>query len=82
MSFVRFGEDGSDVYIYADVVGEVRCCFCPLADRFGGSDYGTRHFSLMVEHIRDHREAGHHVPDWVERGMDERWPDFGQVGAS
>lgn len=30
MSFVRIGQDGSQVYIYDDVQVGPRCCFCPL----------------------------------------------------
>lgn len=31
MSFVRLGQDGSQVYIYDDVDGTKHCCFCALA---------------------------------------------------
>lgn len=33
MSFVRFGSDGSQVYIYDDVRGYKICCGCTLSER-------------------------------------------------
>ena len=33
MSYVRFGVDGSQVYVYPDVAGYVRCCGCGLTKR-------------------------------------------------
>lgn len=33
MSFVRLGQDGSQVYIYDDVRGYKLCCFCPLTKK-------------------------------------------------
>lgn len=33
MSFVRFGSDGSEVYIYDDVRGFKICCGCGLSKR-------------------------------------------------
>jgi hypothetical protein len=74
VSFVRVGEDGSDVYIYADSRGYVTCCWCPL-----DADPRTTDRDVMLAHVADHRQAGHHVPDWVDARLEVRWPDFNDL---
>lgn len=65
MSYSRFG-DRSDVYVFLDVSGTLTCCGCQLE--------GRRSFDStvqMVDHLAEHRAAGHRVPD-IE---DELWTD-------
>ena len=57
MSYVRWGEEGSDVYVYEHVEG-LLICGC---DFFVGS-FGTRTVYEMVWHLERHRQAGHVVP--------------------
>jgi hypothetical protein len=33
VSYARFGSDGSDVYVFADVAGGIECCGCVLQER-------------------------------------------------
>ena len=76
MSYSRFGED-SDVYIYLDVDGSIHCCGCPLEPTHGGNPnlgmqdikfHGTKQlwkYSDAIEHVKEHLNAGHRVPDYV-----------------
>lgn len=80
MSFVRFGSDGSQVYIYHDVAGYRVCCFCGLAkvtydaaDDAHWEDFKTNDLGAMLAHIADHRAAGHVVPDWVDQVLRDDW---------
>lgn len=82
MSYCRFSE--ADVYIYDDVHYGIICCACWLmpgrdveTDLFGefqryfinenfvaGTDYDK-----VLSHIVEHRDAGHYVPDHVDRRL-------------
>lgn len=62
MSIIRFGVDGSDVYLYEDCERYINCCFCQLSSE-------SRHLGSVAEtlaHVQDHRDAGHHVPSYVD----------------
>lgn len=61
MSYARFSND-SNVYVYMDVNGSLACCGCILSD--GPSYYAST--DAMVEHLLDHRIAGHKVPMGLE----------------
>lgn len=57
MSYARFGWDDSDVYVFLD--GRwLECCGCSL--RHNGQFYST---SNMLDHLEEHRAAGHTVPE-------------------
>lgn len=62
MSYSRFGRDGikytSDVYVYLDVAGYLRCCACSMRGNF-------RAFTTakMIGHLDVHRDNGDVVPD-------------------
>lgn len=80
MSFVRFGVDGSQVYIYDDVRGYRLCCFCALAkvtyDAAGDAsweDFHTNDLDAMLAHVAEHRAAGHVVPSWVDQALRDDW---------
>jgi len=81
MSYVRFAEDGSDVYVFASNVG-IECCGCPLQKRewvedgrppLGGylkavGEIVPDTFTSndgMIEHLERHRATGHVVPEYV-----------------
>jgi len=65
MSYVRPGEDGSDVYIYGGHEGLV-CSGCLLRRWEEGKEwgYGCPHYLTpvgMLAHLADHQRAGHVV---------------------
>lgn len=64
MSYVRWGADGSDVYIYDDVYVGLYCCACELEGATCGTD-----FDAMLTHIALHRQMGDHVPEWVDQEL-------------
>ena len=57
MSYARFGRD-SDVYVYPDVGGYISCCGCSLS-----RDWAHYSVESVVNHMREHVDAGHTVPD-------------------
>lgn len=59
MSYVRFGSEGSDVYVYLDVSGYLCCCACHLGDH-----WEHRSTDAMIAHLQEHRDAGHCVPQF------------------
>lgn len=66
MSYCRFGE--ADVYIYDDVYHGIICCLCSLIDveddseRYGHNFVAGYDRQKMLDHIEDHRNAGHNIP--------------------
>lgn len=61
MSYIRFGEDGSNVYMYGSKDDWICCCFCALAEK---SQYLKTHQDAMM-HLDEHRKHGHIVPEHV-----------------
>ena len=59
MSYARFGDD-SDVYVYLDVAGELRCCACRFLT--GCESRGFRTTADLIAHLYAHQDAGHAVP--------------------
>lgn len=66
MSYVRFRQDGSNVYLYEQDIGEIVCCTCRLNSR-SIVLYGI---DEALTHIAEHRAAGHHVPEWVDEEIE------------
>lgn len=82
MAYCRFAD--ADAYIYDDVRYGIICCACWImpeeeieTDIFGeyqryfigenfiaGTDYDK-----MLAHIAEHRELGHHIPEYVDRRL-------------
>jgi hypothetical protein len=80
MSYCRFIE--SDAYIYDDVFYGLYCAACSLSEPIviyniffdaevpawkgfaAGCDYDK-----MLEHISDHRQAGHYIPQHVDEQL-------------
>ena len=58
MSYARFSET-CDVYVYMDVNGTLACCGCIL----GKMPWYYDSTQAMVDHLAEHRAAGHDVPD-------------------
>jgi hypothetical protein len=68
MSYVRFGQDDSDVYVYPTTVNSrtdgtdrraIDCCACTLGKDFF---YST---ASAIEHLKAHIAEGDTVPDYV-----------------
>ena len=59
MSYCRLSKT-SDVYMYEDSGGGIRCCFCAL----GGTVYLATP-KAALEHLAQHQQAGHKVPQHV-----------------
>lgn len=78
MSYVRFAEDGSDVYVI-ETVECLECVFCSLQEYEKVEDPSNVPFGFrlrpvgvqnrftttagMLEHLAAHRAAGHTVPE-------------------
>jgi hypothetical protein len=63
VSYARFGQQESSVYVYMHVDGWLECCWCDLLteeDCFQA--YST---AAMVAHLREHEAAGDTVPAGV-----------------
>lgn len=56
MSYAKFGEFGSDVYVYLG--DDLHCSGCAL----NGTEYTTTDRKQMIGHLGLHVEAGHCVP--------------------
>jgi hypothetical protein len=69
VSYVRFGEDGSDVYVFRTMVGDVEmfeCCWCSFVGEEALSwAFRTVTAATMVDHLRSHVDGGETVPGWV-----------------
>lgn len=74
MSFVRWGVDGSDVYVFEHAGGYVACLAASHDDR----EFATTSLEDMLAHLREHRQAGHTVPHWLEDDLTGGWP-FGKA---
>ncbi len=59
MSYARFG--CGDVYVFMSTSGHLECCGCILGDQW--SFASTQE---MVDHLAEHRAAGHDVPDGID----------------
>lgn len=65
MSFIRFGENGSGVYVYQGSVkgwGEVLICCTEV----GGV---TETAAEMIDHLRWHQRRGDVVPEYIFPGL-------------
>lgn len=77
MSYCRFWWDQSQVYVYADFSGHITCCSCALSE----GDFRAAGPEAMIQHLMEHRAAGHHVPDYAlerlreEAGLPLEFPD-------
>jgi hypothetical protein len=69
MSYVRFGEDGSQVYVFGTLEGRIECCWCALAPEDSREPVTVADEAALLAHLLDHRAAGHVVPDWLIRKL-------------
>jgi hypothetical protein len=74
MAYARFGENGSDVYVFLNVAGYYECCACGL-----GGPERHRTTTSIIRHLRAHEAAGDCVPVDVipclhrERAENDQW---------
>ena len=68
MAYSRFFD--SDIYIYSHVEGYIECCACWLNESLVGSTFGLSEKitddNHLIEHIGQHRQLGHNIPDGLE----------------
>ena len=67
MSVCRFWWDGSQVYVYKGSQGW-ECCGCRLSSRWSHGE------DEIVDHLREHVEAGHIVPTHAFEAFDAEHP--------
>lgn len=72
MAYARFSY--ADVYVFMNVSGHLECCGCLLSDQW---KYDST--QAMVDHLAEHRSAGHDVPDGIEA---ELWPTTARTGST
>lgn len=60
MAYSRFFD--SDIYIYPSVLGDICCSACLIYNKSINIEDDT----VLVNHIKEHRDAGHDVPDGLE----------------
>ena len=68
MSIIRWGQNGSDVYVYEDMDGRLVCCNCD------GLDAITTDTDKFLAHLKWHRDRGDCVPARVDDEVKERRP--------
>ena len=71
MSYVRWGQDGSDVYIFDHVNYGLFCDACPIRPHRSMAGFIAGNNALMLAHIERHRDLGHHVPEYVSDRLRE-----------
>lgn len=86
MSYAR--PSYSDLYIYMNMSGELECLGCIFAPTTlmhhstgkQGVAFRAKNTLRMINHIQEHRDAGHNVPDGIEeRLLEDDKENFGDV---
>jgi len=72
--YARFGPwQPSDLYIFDHVGGFITCCGCWLQQY----SFETTDLQELLDHIAEHRAAGHAVHDGLEDLIREEWGPYG-----
>lgn len=74
MAYCRWGED-SDLYVFMHVNGVLECCGCFL-DKENRMSFTAHSTQEMVDHLAEHRTAGHKVRDIEARLWEEDEENF------
>jgi hypothetical protein len=61
MAYARFLK--SDLYVIMSSGGFLFCVTCSLLDDMNGAGYSAYNTQDMIDHIKQHEEAGHRVPE-------------------
>jgi hypothetical protein len=72
VSFVRFGSDGSQVYIYDDYERDKVCCFCALTERLPDRTDAEIAALWLPEALLEDRERfrAQYAPDFATNDLD------------
>lgn len=79
MSFARFRDKYSDVYVYEHYLGFIECCGCSITEPREGEDVGFFHANTareILDHLDLHLKAGHLVPDLCFERIRQEHPDL------
>jgi len=70
MSYARFGDGCSDVYVFLDVGGYLTCCACGIYIPKGKlSSFTCTTSDEMIQHLREHQSAGHQVEEHTFKNL-------------
>ena len=61
MAYARFLK--SDIYVIMSSGGFLYCVTCSLIDDMNGAGYSAHNTQDMIDHIKQHENAGHRVPE-------------------
>lgn len=80
MIYCRFAPDHSDVYVYADTRGYIRCCMCAIEVDWNTTITDEPTMAReMIAHLDKHRAVGHKVPEYAfDRLREEAYPSSTQ----
>lgn len=59
MAYIRFGTEGSEVYVFPHVGGWYECCGCGM----NPGSFRCDTVAEMIGHLEEHRAAGYVVPE-------------------
>ncbi len=77
MSYCRLSDPGSDLYVYDCVDGYLICAGCDFAGKGWAGSFTTTSRGEMVEHMLEHRKAGHGVPEYALERLREEIAELG-----
>ena len=75
MAYVRWGDDGSDVYVYSNGEGII-CCCCDIQ---GGESACFVHRKDAIAHFRQHQDLDDCVPECVFDRLEWELENLGNV---
>lgn len=79
MSYARFRQGVSDVYVYHHYQGFIECCGCHLTKPETPDPWGFFYANTareILEHLDQHRESGDLVPERAYVRIKEEYPDL------
>ncbi len=77
MSYCRWGENGSDVYMFPHTMGWVCCCGCKLHGDDSDTTFTDRRDA--IEHLLAHRAKGDTVPEYAIERLRQELADEGET---
>jgi hypothetical protein len=79
MSFARFREGYSDVYVYEHANGFIECCGCSITEPTEWEQVGFFHANTaqeILDHLDLHIKEGHLVPELCIERIRQEHPDL------
>lgn len=75
MAYARFLK--SDIYVIMSSRNFLYCVTCSLIDDMNGAGYAAHNTQDMIDHIKQHENAGHRVPsDIYEKLLEDDAENF------